>query len=208
MTEPVVLIPRRLLVGALVAAIAATALAVAVFLPGPREAVAGILTPRAMADAATIAQQRTFAEHSIQRGHAKASGQLTQVRALTLAIGRAEADAIEDKARADLAEIRRQALAALAGVLGVPAPLVPEYVASTEASLQRDDFASEPGILLAPGLSDIVRRADQLYQSVADDATRQLTRAPATPSPSASASPSPAPRPSATTGASPSPTGR
>jgi len=38
-------------------------------------------------------------------------------------------------------------------------------------------------VLLAPGLFAIVSRANALFSQVADQATRELTTAPATPSP-------------------------
>src|SRR5205085_722905 len=46
-------------------------------------------------------------------------------------------------------------------------------------------FANEPGALLAPGLFAIVSRADTLLSEIADQATRDLTTAPAVPSSSA-----------------------
>ncbi|HLB44289.1 MAG TPA: hypothetical protein VJK49_02795 [Candidatus Limnocylindrales bacterium] len=196
MTDMVLVVSRRALVvgGALVAL--AIVLVLLVAFPAQREQLALAIAPRATADPATLARQRTGAEHSIQRGWTKAVAQLDQVRALTLAIPRDEAEAIDKKARDDLTAIRRQALVALAGAGGIPAGQVEQYVLAVEAQLGQGTFAGEAGVLLAPGLFDVVRRADELFQQTADTATRQLTRAP---------SPSPSPRPTALPTASPTP---
>lgn len=178
---------------------------VVLFAPGARETIAATVWPRATADPATLARQRTAAEHSIQRGYAKALAQLRQVRELRLAIPQSEADAIETKARADLAAVRRQGLGAIGGLLGLEAAGLEGYVTGTLLALDAGgSFADEPGALLAPALFDVVREADQLFVQVADTATRQLTRAPGSPAPTATSGASPRPP---TERPSPSPTG-
>src|SRR5438045_617556 len=94
------------------------------------------------------------------------------------------------RAVGDRKAVRHAALADLAIASGLRGPDATAYVAATEPRL--DDasaFANEPGALLAPGFFAIVSRADTLLAQVADQATRELTTAPAAPSPSPSARP-------------------
>lgn len=192
-----VVIPRRALVVVTVAVAVAALVVGLILVPGPREALGRAVAPRLAADAATIDAQRVGVERSIQRGFAKAGAQLRQVRALTLAIGPSEADAIEAKARDDLRSIRREALRAVGTAVGLTAPALDAYLATAETQLDQGSFEQEAGVLLAPALFDIVRRAGELFQQTADAATRELTRA-ASPSPTRPSTPSPRPSPSPT----------
>lgn len=142
--------------------------------------------PPNIADAGAIAAQRVATEHALQRSFAHANQQLADTRALTLPISKADADTIHGKALDDLRTIRRSGLAAIAQVTHMPAGEVDAYVRSTDLTLEAGNFEQEPGTLLAPALYTIVSRAGDLSQQVADNATREMTRARATPSPTAS----------------------
>lgn len=179
-----------------------TALVVGAFLavPGPRDAVsariAEVVDPRAVADPATLGSQRAAAERAVAVSHAKGVEQLRKVLELRLAITRAQADAIQQRALADLAAIRRTSLTAIGRATGLSGPALEAYVAEAEQRSDRGTIAGEGGVLLAPALSDLVQRTAQLSTQVTDAATRELTGAPS-PSPTPSApprSPSPSPR--------------
>jgi hypothetical protein len=142
-----------------------------------------------LAGTAAIGAQRVATEHDIARAWTTAADQLRKLNDLVLPISKAEAAAITEKALADLRTVRRNALAALAGQLGMSATDADLYVRATDPLLEGQSFANEPGVLLAPDLDAIVTRATQFYAQVGDAAAKQLTQAKATPSPS------PSPRP-------------
>lgn len=158
----------------------------------------------AIASPSAILPQRTAAEHSLARGFAAAADQLAKLNQLVLPISQAEAEAISQKALADLRTVRREALGAIATVLRMSAADKDEYVRLTEGKIEGQSFSAEAGVLLAPDLSNVVTRAGLLYTQFSDAAAKQLTQARPSPSPSATAAPSPTAtaRPSA----SPSPT--
>jgi hypothetical protein len=141
----------------------------------------------------TLSVQRAAAEHDIQRGYAAATDQLAKLNDLVLPVTKAEAQAIDAKAIADLKTVRRNALAALALALGANANDAQAYAGATDAVLEGQTFASEPGVLLAPDLNAVVTRATQLYAQVGDTYAKQLTEPRA-----ASPSPTPAPSPTST----------
>lgn len=166
-----------LIVGALALAVLALLTADPV-----RVALALRIDPPTVGTQAEMARQVEAAERAIGRGHAKAIDQLRSTANVRLPITAAQAAAIEQRALADLRRVRRAALADLAAAVGVtPA----EAVAFVDAAERRLDgrIADDPGPLLAPGLFTIVSRADQLLAQVADQATRELTTAAATPTP-------------------------
>ncbi len=134
--------------------------------------------PRLTADPAALARQRTAAEHSIARGYERASKQLRDVRALTLAIPPAEADAIVSKARADLDGIRNAAVLGLAAATGATPAEAEAYARSVAPQLQGAQWENEPGTLLAPPLFAAVVRTTDALQQVVDEATRQIARDP------------------------------
>lgn len=149
-----------------------------------RAALEARLNPPAVADRAAVTPQRTAAEHAIARGYAKAVDQLRSTGSVRLPVSAAQAAAIQQKAIADLKTVRRAALADVANASGLAGTEATAYVSATELKLDdASSFANEPGALLAPGLFAIVSRADALFAQVADQATRELTTAPATPSP-------------------------
>lgn len=191
MNEKTLVIPARTMRVAVAVSVALLVVAAFGVVPGPRQALATALAPRLTADRAALEVQRLATEHSVQRGYAKAVDQLRQVRELTLAIAEREAVAVDAKAREDLRSIRREALAAVGQLTGLGGPSLDAYVGTTETRLDVGSVKDEPGALLAPQLFSVVRRADELFQQRADSATRELTRAPTTPSPSARPSPSP-----------------
>ncbi|HEX9435730.1 MAG TPA: hypothetical protein VGA16_01065 [Candidatus Limnocylindria bacterium] len=168
---------RGLLLGGSVLAIIATA--VPALLPAAGEE----LTPRTVAGRELVDAQVIATQRAVQRGHARALGQLSQVRQLKLAITEAQAAAIERKAKDDLSAVRREAIATVAGLIGLKGAQIEPYVVSTERELDRADLGAEPGVLLAPQLFNVVRRADALLGQIADRATRELTGSGATPSP-------------------------
>ena len=141
----------------------------------------------------TLSAQRAAAEHDIQRGYAAATDQLAKLNDLVLPVTKAEAQAIDAKAIADLKTVRRNALAALALALGANANDAQTYASATDTVLEGQTFASEPGVLLAPDLNAVVTRATQLYAQVGDTYAKQLTEPRA-----ASPSPPPAPSPTST----------
>ena len=138
--------------------------------------------------------QRTAAEHDIQRGYAAATDQLAKLNDLVLPVTKAEAQAISQKAIADLQAVRRNALAALALVLGANANDAQAYANATDAILESQTLPNEPAVLLAPDLNSVVSRATQLYTQVGDVYAKQLTQ-PKTASPSPSPTPVPSARP-------------
>jgi hypothetical protein len=147
------------------------------------------LNPITVAATSSIAVQRVAAEHDIARSLAAAVDQLRKLNELVLPVTKSEAQAITEKAFADLRTVRRNALGAIADELGMSAAAADAYVRATDAVLEGQSFANEPGVLLAPGLDAIVTRAAQLYTQVGDAAAKQLTQPKATPAPS------PSPRP-------------
>jgi hypothetical protein len=146
-----------------------------------------------LAGAGAVTAQRTAAEHDLQRAWSAAVTQLAKLNELVLPVSKTEAESIAQKATTDLRTVRRNALAALAGALGMSAVDADAYVRATDAGLETQTFANEPGVLLAPELDAIVNRAMQLYAQVGDAAAKQLTQPRASPAPSPS--PTPTPRP-------------
>jgi hypothetical protein len=142
-----------------------------------------------VAGAGAIAAQRVATEHDIARAWTAAADQLRKLNDLVLPVSKAEAAVITEKALTDLRTVRRNALAALGGELGMSPADADLYVRATDPLLEGQSFANEPGVLLAPDLDAIVTRATQLYGQVGDAAAKQLTQAKATPSPTASPRP-------------------
>lgn len=143
-----------------------------------------------------LAPQRAATEQGIQRGLVAALDQLAKLNELVLPVTKAEAQTITQKATTDLRTVRRNALAALAQVMGMSAADAEAYVRATDAQLDNSSFRADAGVLLAPDLAGIVARANALYAQVGDVAAKQLTQPKATPSPSPSASRAPSPSPS------------
>jgi len=142
-----------------------------------------------VAGAAALRDQRVAAEHDLARSWTAAVDQLRKLNDLVLPVTKAEADQITETAMADLRTVRRNALAALGGEVGMSATDIDAYVRSTDPLLDGQSFATDVGVLLAPDLDAIVNRATQLYAQVGDAAAKGLTQAKATPAPS------PSPRP-------------
>jgi len=115
--------------------------------------------------------------------------QLRKLNELVLPVTKSEAQAITEKALADLRTVRRNALGAIADELGMSSADADAYVRATDPVLEGQSFANEPAVLLAPDLEAIVNRAAQLYTQVGDAAAKQLTEPKPTPAPS------PSPRP-------------
>jgi hypothetical protein len=142
-----------------------------------------------VAGAAAVAAQRVAAEHDIARAWTAAAEQLRKINDLVLPVSKTEAQTITDKAMTDLRTVRRNALAALGGQLGMSAADADVYARATDPSLEGQSFANEAGVLLAPDIDVIVTRATQFYAEVGDAAAKQLTQPKATPTPSPSPKP-------------------
>ncbi len=202
MSEVYIRIPRRAIpVGAIVVVVALLAA-----VPGPRDFVGGAigkaLDRTTVADQPTLDAQRHAAEVAIARGYLKGADQLRQVRELRLPISADEANKIHEKAISDLKAVKHAALVSVGNAYGTSPDEAQEYAKQLEGSLESAPDAAEPAVLLAPRLYGIVSRANELFGQIADQATRDLTSARATPSPTRS------PAPTATTTPSPSPTRR
>lgn len=160
--------------------------AVLLAIPQSRDAIAAGVSPEPVATRAVIDAQVVAAEHAVQRGYAASIGQLDKVKQLNLAIGAEQAAAFDRKARDDLYAERQDALAVIAGLLALRGTAADAYVASVERDLGQNSYASGPGVLLAPPLYLVVRRADDLFQQTSDRAVTELT---------GSGGPSPSPTP-------------
>jgi hypothetical protein len=148
-----------------------------------------------------LAGQRVAAEHDLARGWSAAVEQLRKLNDLVLPVSKTEALAITDKANADLRMVRRNALVALAKVIGMSDTDAEAYARATDPLLESQSFANDSAVLLAPDIDAIVTRAVQLYAQVGDDAAKQLTQPRTTPTPT----PTPTPSATATPTATPTP---
>ena len=147
----------------------------------------------AIADAGSVAAQRATAERDLERGYEQATAQVRKARSLNLAIGAQQADAIANKALADLSTLRHSALIAIAQSLGASADAAEASARSAEQALDArkgQPEASAAPVLLAPRFYAIVSRFNQLATQLSDQAVADLTQA-ATPGPTASPRPSP-----------------
>jgi hypothetical protein len=142
-----------------------------------------------VAGAPAVVAQRVAAEHDIARAWVAAVDQLRKLNDLVLPVTKTEADTITQQAIVDLRTVRRNALAALAGRLGMSAADADAYVRATDPLLEGQSFANEAGVLLAPDLDAIVTRATQLYVQVGDAAAKKLTEPKSTPAPTATPRP-------------------
>ncbi len=174
--KQVIRIPVRAVAVAVPLAVAALVLAV----PPSREAVfsaaATAWNPPLVANDAELGAQRDAAERAIGRGYAKAADQLRRVRELKLPIGEEEANSVQRQAVEDLRAVQRRALSQVGQLYGLKGDELAQHVFQTTSHLEsaRDD--SEPGVLLAPSLFDIVVRANTAFGQIADRATTEMTR--------------------------------
>jgi len=143
-----------------------------------------------VAGQSVLVAQRVATEHDLQRGFAAAADQLSKLNELVLPVSKAEAQSITQKGLADLRTVRRNALAAVAAALGMNASEAQAYISTTDSLLEGQSFANEDGVLLAPDLNAVVKRASELYSQVGDTYAKQLTQPrSASPSPSPTATP-------------------
>lgn len=178
------------------AAIAVLALAVVIVL-----AASGVVgraaTGAVVAEPSEVGAQRAVTERDLGRGYDQAVEQVKKARALRLAISAEQADAIANKALADLFTLRHSALVSLGQTLGSAADAAEAYAKSTEQSLDAKPPSAQPSpapVLLAPRLYAIVARFNDLATRLSERATADLTQSP-TPSPSPSLRPSPSASP-------------
>jgi len=122
--------------------------------------------------------------------------QLRKLNDLVLPVSRTEAQAITDKAMADLRTVRFNGLVALAKAVGISD--ADAYARATDPLLESQSFANDTAVLLAPDIDAVVTRAVQLYAQVGDAAAKQLTQPRATPTPAPTPSPTPTPKPTVT----------
>jgi hypothetical protein len=160
------------------------------------------LNRTAVAGAAALVAQRVAAEHDLARGWSAAVEQLRKLNDLVLPVSKTEALSITDKASADLRAVRRNALVALAKVIGMSDADADGYARATDPLLESQSFANDSAVLLAPDIDAIVARAVQRYAQVGDAAAKQLTQPRATPTPA------PTPTPTATPPVAPTPSPR
>jgi hypothetical protein len=173
----------RIPVRAVIVAVAALALALLAADP-VRVAIEQRVDAPVVADRGLVNAQREAAERALARGYAKAVDQLLSTASVRLPVTAARATAIQQKAVVDLKAVRRAALADLANASGLRGSDASAYIAATDPTLDSAPVATTPGALLAPGFFAVVGRADVLFAQIADQATRELTTAPTTPSPS------------------------
>ena len=157
--------------------------------------------PATVAGAPELATQRASVERSIDKVYKAGLEQLKTTRGLKLAISDAQAAVIEQKYAAQLKDLRRSALQALADLYALPADQATAYIQQTESRLDTQVAASAPPVMLAPRLYQIVQRMADLGAQLSDAGIREMTQAP-TGSPTPSATPTA--RPSASPSASPS----
>jgi len=175
------------LVARIVGAIVVLALVVVLVGSG---ALARAASGTVVADRATVAAHQAAAERDLERGYEVATDQVRKARALKLAISSTQADAIANKALADLSNLRHSALFSMSQVFGATSDAAEAYAKSTEQSLDARRGQPQPSVtpvLLAPRLYAIVTRFDQLATQISDQAVADLTQssgAPATPTPS------------------------
>jgi hypothetical protein len=154
-----------------------------------------------VADRASVAAQQAATERDLERGYEQATAHVREIRALKLAITAQQADAIANKALADLATLRHNALVAIGQTLG-GADAAEVYATSTEKALDARRGQPQPSVapvLLAPRLYTIVARFNDLATQIADRAAGDLSQTtPATPTPSPTSSPRPTVTPTPT----------
>jgi len=147
-----------------------------------------------VADGATVAVHQAAAERDLETGYAAATDQVKKARALHLAISDQQADAIANKALADLATLRHSALVTMSQALGATADGAEVYAKTAEQSMDAGRGQPQPSVapvLLAPRLYAIVSRFNAVATQLSDQATADLTQSPPT-------SPTPTPRPTPT----------
>lgn len=181
--------------------LALLALAVLVVLLVATGTLARAASGTVVGDRTAVAAHQAAAERDIERGYETATDQVNKARALKLAIPPAQADAIANKALADLATLRHSALFSLSQILGANNDAAEAYAKATEQSLDAKRGQPQPSptpVLLAPRLYAIVTRFDQLATQLSDQAVADLTQSPSQAPAAPSASPRPTPTPSPT----------
>ena len=169
-------------------------------------ALARLASASTVADATAVAAQRSATEIDLERGYEQATDQVRKGRALKLAIPAQQADAIANKAFADLFTLRHSALMAIAQLTGAAPDASEEIAKSTEQSADAkrgQPQASTAPVLLAPRFYAVVSRFNQLATQLSDKAVADLTQsvtptATASPTPTATARPTPTPSPAPT----------
>jgi hypothetical protein len=196
--DPVLRLPRRTL--AIVAgALLILVLLVVLMVTG---IVARVTDPSTVASAPILATHQAAAERDVERAYEQSVTQVRKVRALNLAIGAPQADAIATKALSELAALRHSAFVTIGELLSMTVADRDSYATATEQRFNQSPLTSQPApspVLLAPRLYAIVSRMSEVATQISDKATTDLT-APAptgTPTPAPTPSRSPSPTPSA-----------
>ena len=158
----------------------------------------------AVADAASVAAQRSVVERDLERGYELSVDHVRKGRALNLAISAQQADTIANKALADLFTLRHNALAAIGQTFGSSNDASETYAKTAEQALDAKRGQPQPSaaaVLLAPRLYAIMSRFNDFATQLSDKAVADLTQAAApaptpTPAPTATGRPSSTPTPS------------
>ncbi len=191
------------LVARIAVAVVVLAVVVALIASG---AIARAASGTVVADRVAVDTHEAAAERDIERGYEASTDQVRKARALNLAIGTQQADAIANKALSDLATLRHSALVSLEQTLGAGADAAETQAKSVEQAIDAKRGQPQPSVtpvLLAPRLYAIVARFNSLATQLSDQATTDLTQSPSTPTAAPSNSPpTESPRPTPT----PSPT--
>lgn len=188
MSDAVVRIPRRALViaaGLLVGVL----LLIALITTG---VVARAADANTIASASALKTQQAAAERGLERAYERATEQVRKVRALRLAVTEAQADAIANKALADLKSLRRSAFVSLGEVLGLGPGDAEANAVAAEQRFDQVPASAQPSsspVLLAPRLYAIVSRMSEVSTQISDKATTDLTAPAATPAPTPTRAP-------------------
>ena len=191
---PVFILPVGLLARILIGVTAAV-LVIVVVASG---AVARVAGGAVVADRPAVTAQQAVAERDLARGYELATDQVRKARALKLAIPAQQADAIANKAFADLFTLRHSALVSLAQLTGAPLEAADSHAKRTEQAMDAargQPSSANEAVLLAPRLYAIVSRFNDLATRISDQATTDLTQSP-TPAPTVRPTPTPTPTPS------------
>lgn len=188
---PVLLVPAGLVLRILVIVLLLAAAIVLIASGVVQRAASGTT----VADAGAVVDQQAAAARDIGRGYDQSTEQVKKARALKLAIGTEQADAIATKALGDLFTLRHSALVSLAQTTGGSAAAAETYATTAEKAMDAArgaPVASTAPVLLAPRFYAIASRFNQLATSISDQATTALTASP-TPAPTIRPTPSPTP---------------
>ncbi len=194
MSEPVLHVPRRVVLRAVIVVAGVIVIVIALLFSG---AVARATAATRIADQSDLLIQQAAAERDLERAFEQATTQVGKVRALKLAIPAKQADDIATKALSDLRTLRHSAFISLGQSLGASASNSESYATNLERRFEERPVSADQSpapVLLAPRLYAIVLRMTQVSGQLSDQATKDLTEPPSS-SPTPTASPTSSARP-------------